>query len=190
MLGLFCFVRLTCFSFLTSLGKHRFLRKSNITGAWRFSFDFSLPFLLQTCFLFILKSNISAMRFIYHQTSFHVAKIWPCATVWYNVCGRAPFLWKRKDVVWQDICRERKSPLFCVFFLLEYVLIWPQVSCHESINLSESWLRREELERTLRGRRKPGGVLPIYTCNLKGKGLAALTSPHSRAHSIGSLGKL
>ena len=34
------------------------------------------------------------------------------------------------------------------------------------------------------------GVLPIYICNLKGKGLAALTSPHSRAHSIGSLGKL
>lgn len=35
-----------------------------------------------------------------------------------------------------------------------------------------------------------GGVLPIYSCNLKGKGLAALTSPHSRAHSIGSLRKL
>ena len=162
MLRLFCFVRLTFFSFLTCLGKHRFLRKSNITGAWRFSFDFSLPFLLQTCFLFILKSNISAMRFIHHQTSFHVAKIWPCATVLYNVCGRAPFLWKRKDVVWQDICRERKSPLFCVFFLLECVLIWPQVSCHESINLSKSWLRREELERALGGGGREAGYY-LYT---------------------------
>ena len=166
MLRLFCFVRLTFFSFLTCLGKHRFLRKSNITGAWRFSFDFSLPFLLQTCFLFILKSNISAMRFIHHQTSFHVAKIWPCATC----VGARPSCGKEK--MWYGKTFVASGSRRYFVFSSCWNTFW---SGHRfpvtNLLTCQNPDRREELERALGGGGGGGGLLPIYTCNLKGKGL-------------------
>jgi len=76
VLGLFCFVRLTCFSFLTSLGKHRFLRKSNITGVWRFSsvFFITLPF----ANLFSLHIEVEYFRHTFHSSPNFLS-------CWYNL---------------------------------------------------------------------------------------------------------